>query len=45
MQAAVSLVRQCGADVLECMVVVELADLNGRLKLDVPTWSLINIKS
>lgn len=39
--AAINLARQLNADVVECMVVIELADLNGRSKLSAPLWSLI----
>ena len=43
MGAAVNLVKKCGGVVLECLVVMELADLKGRDKLDVPTWSLVSV--
>eukprot|EP01137_Pigoraptor_chileana_P006542 Opistho-2@51029 len=41
MFAACSLVRKLGGQVIECMVVVELAELNGSQRLDVPTYSML----
>ena len=32
--AAVELVKLCGADVIECFVIMELSFLNGRSKID-----------
>jgi adenine phosphoribosyltransferase len=44
MGAAVNLFKKCGAEVVECLVVMELADLKGREKLDVPTWALVSVR-
>jgi len=41
LEAAVSLVRAAGASVLECLVVIELGELNGRAKLDCNVYSLL----
>ncbi|KAK8785715.1 hypothetical protein V5799_007918 [Amblyomma americanum] len=42
LQAAVSLVRAAGGSVALCLVVVELEELQGRQKLDVPILSLLS---
>lgn len=42
MKAAVELVRQCNAKIVECMFVIELTDLGGRNKVDAPSWSLMS---
>ena len=41
MAAAVSLLRQIGADVRACVCIMELTFLKGRAKLDVPVQTLI----
>jgi len=41
MAAAVNLVQQLSGNVLECLVIIELADLNGRKKLSVPVYSML----
>lgn len=41
MAAAVQLLRQSGAEVVECLVIIELNGLKGRERLDVPVHSLI----
>lgn len=41
MAAAVKLLKASGADVVECLVIMELNSLNGRAKLGVPTHSFI----
>jgi adenine phosphoribosyltransferase len=38
--AAVQLVEGRGASVIECMVIIELLELNGRQKVQAPVWSL-----
>ena len=43
MAAAVELVQLCGAEVIECHVVVELDDLNGRNKVGAPVSTLIQL--
>lgn len=42
MSAACSLMKSAKAKVLEAMVVIELADLEGRKKIDCPVFSLIS---
>ncbi|XP_029156001.1 adenine phosphoribosyltransferase [Nylanderia fulva] len=42
MAAAVELVKSAGADVVECLVIMELTSLKGRDKLGVPVYSFIN---
>lgn len=41
MAAAVQLIKSVGADVIECLVIMELTLLKGRDKLGVPIHSLI----
>ena len=41
MKAAVDLMEKIGANVMECLVVIELNDLNGRAKVTKPFHSLI----
>lgn len=41
MAAAVSLMKAVGAEVTECVVVIELTGLKGRDKVSAPTFSLI----
>ncbi|KAG7210765.1 hypothetical protein KM043_012259 [Ampulex compressa] len=41
MAAAVQLLKSTGANVVECMVIIELTELKGREKLDVPVHSFI----
>ncbi|KAH7982362.1 hypothetical protein HPB52_004276 [Rhipicephalus sanguineus] len=41
MQAAVNLIEGAGANVALCIVIVEIEELRGRQKLDVPVFSLI----
>lgn len=41
MAAAVQLIKSVGADIIECLVIIELNFLKGRDKLGVPVHSLI----
>lgn len=41
MAAAVDLLQKVQADVVQCLVVMELKDLNGKDKVSVPVHSLI----
>lgn len=41
LSAAVGLCRQAGAVVLECVVLIELIDLDGRARVDAPVHSFI----
>lgn len=41
LKAAVNLLKQCNANVLECFVVMELSELEGRDNLSVPVHSLL----
>lgn len=41
MAAAVQLVKSAGADVIECLVIMELISLKGRDKIRVPVYSFI----
>ena len=41
MSAAATLMQKMGAEVVECMVIIELADLKGRSKVQSPLFSLI----
>lgn len=41
MATAVQLVKSVGADVIECLVIMELTLLNGRDKVGVPVHSFI----
>lgn len=41
MAAAIQLLQKVGAQIVECFVIIELCSLNGRSKLDVPVYSLI----
>ena len=47
MEAACQLMQECKAEVLECMCVIELTDLNGVKKLpeNVPVYSLVKYDS
>ncbi|KAK0084430.1 hypothetical protein PV325_007024 [Microctonus aethiopoides] len=41
MAAAIKLIKSTGADVVECLVIMEISSLNGRAKLGVPAYSFI----
>lgn len=41
MAAAVQLLKSAGADVIECLVIMELTSLKGRNKLGVPLHSFV----
>lgn len=41
MQAAVNLIQAAGANVSHCIVIVEIEELHGREKLNVPIFSLV----
>ncbi|XP_043279791.1 adenine phosphoribosyltransferase [Venturia canescens] len=41
MGAAIELLENCGAEIVECLVVMELSSLKGRHKIGVPVHSLI----
>lgn len=41
LNASVKLVSKCGGNVVKCIVVMELVDLEGRKKLNVPVYSMI----
>lgn len=41
MTAAVQLIQSAGADVIECLVIMELTSLKGRDKVGVPVYSFI----
>ena len=41
LQAACQLVREAGGEVLECVLIVELVELNGRSKVPAPCFSLV----
>ncbi|XP_053598688.1 adenine phosphoribosyltransferase-like [Microplitis demolitor] len=41
MSAAIKLIEAIGAEVVECIVLMELNSLNGRSKISVPVFSLI----
>ncbi|XP_076357869.1 adenine phosphoribosyltransferase [Tachypleus tridentatus] len=43
MQAAVQLLQECGVIVAECVVIIELTELNGREKIAVPFFSVLQI--
>jgi adenine phosphoribosyltransferase len=45
MAASVKLLRQVGADVRAAQFLIELAFLDGRLRLDVPTQALVSYES
>jgi adenine phosphoribosyltransferase len=45
MQAAIALLRKVGGDVRAAACIIELAFLNGRAKLDVPTISIVSYDS
>jgi len=45
LQAAISLLRKVGADVVGAACIIELAFLSGRGKLDVPSRSMISYES
>lgn len=42
MNAAARLLRQAGAEVMGCACLIELAFLNGRARLDIPTTTLVS---
>jgi len=42
MNAAAQLLRQAGAEVMACACLIELAFLNGRARLDIPTTTLVS---
>ena len=44
MNAAAQLLRQAGAEVMACACLIELAFLNGRTRLDIPTTTLISFE-
>jgi len=41
LQAACQLVREAGGEVLECVLIIELLELNGRSKVPAPCFSLV----
>ncbi|KAL9974922.1 hypothetical protein ACROYT_G012026 [Oculina patagonica] len=41
LQAACQLVREAGGEVLQCVLIVELLELNGRSKVPAPCFSLV----
>ena len=41
LQAACKLVQQAGGEVLECVLLVELVELNGKSKVPAPCFSLV----
>lgn len=41
MSAAVQLLKSVGADVVECLVIIELISLKGRDKVGVPVHSFV----
>ena len=41
--SAANLVRYCGGEVVECVCVIELSELNARSNLNIPLWSLISV--
>ncbi|XP_003708263.2 adenine phosphoribosyltransferase [Megachile rotundata] len=41
MEAAIKLVKSAEAEVIECLVIIELTNLNGRAKVDVPVHSFV----
>ena len=43
MAAAVTLMSKLEVQVLECMVVIELADLKGKENIKAKTWSLLSL--
>ena len=43
MSAAVDLVKKCGGEVVQCWVVIELGDLNGRDKVQANVDSLLKL--
>ena len=43
LQAAVTLLKQAKADILECLVLLELSDLQGKARIDSPVFSLIQV--
>eukprot|EP00053_Salpingoeca_punica_P005688 m.55924 g.55924 ORF g.55924 m.55924 type:complete len:183 (+) comp13358_c0_seq1:39-587(+) len=45
MACAVNLVRKAGANVVECLTVVGMPELNGTAKIDVPCFALMNVKA
>ena len=45
MAAVIALLRRMGAEVCGCAVIIELAFLNGRQKIDVPVTSIVSYDS
>lgn len=41
MSCAVQLLQSAGADVVECLVIMELTSLKGREKVGVPVYSFV----
>lgn len=41
MEAAIKLVKSAEAEIVECLVIIELTSLNGRAKVDVPVHSFV----
>lgn len=41
MLAAISLIKSTGAEVIECLTIIELTGLKGREKLGVPVHSFV----
>lgn len=41
MAAAVQLIKSTGADIIECLVIMEVTSLKGRDKIGVPVYSFI----
>lgn len=41
LQAAIQLLKNAGAEVVQALVIMELCDLEGRNKLDIPVKSFI----
>lgn len=44
MEAAIQLLKEAQAEVVECLVVIELPLLNGRSKLTAPVHSLVQFE-
>jgi adenine phosphoribosyltransferase len=44
MSAATQLLRHAGAEVMACACIIELAFLNGRARLDIPTTTLVSFE-
>lgn len=41
MAAAIQLLKSVGAEVVECLVIMELTSLKGRNKIEVPIYSFL----